>query len=121
MAQAQRSTDDSEGFDAGEEKYLELRTALHEFVEEFAEQNDVGPGVLSLLLVDLGVTMSMLDYVVTIEKPSSMGLKLQLDRFRREIDDFIRSSKKIADEFVSNAKDLVSAIEAETTSSPGAS
>ena len=38
------------------------------------------------------------------EKPSNSGLKLDLDRFRRDIDHVVRAARKDADEFIAAAK-----------------
>jgi hypothetical protein len=48
-----------------------------------------------------------------VEKPSASGLKLELDRVRREIDDYVRSSKKSAEEFVAASKKALAETESE--------
>jgi hypothetical protein len=105
--------------DGKQSAYQELREELLDGINEFADRNDVNPGLLALLLVDLGVTARMLEYLFTTEKPSVAGLKFDLDRFHREICDFIRSSKKVAPRFVSESKSILDAAEAdETTGEP---
>ena len=99
---------------AAEGEYDKLREPLHMLIADFADKHDLSHAMLSLLLVDLGVTSRMMDYMLSVEKPSGSGLKLELDRFGREIDDFVRSSKKAADDFVSIAKEaLAQAVAAE--------
>ena len=44
-------------------------------------------------------------------KPSGGGLKLDLDRFRREIDSVIRAAKKDADRFIFKARESLAADE----------
>ncbi len=60
----------------------------------------------SLILLDISVRMRMVGYALETEKPSGSGLKLDLDRFMREIDDCIRTAKKNADQFIVEAKTL---------------
>ena len=55
----------------------------------------------------------MIGYALETDKPSASGLKMDLDRFGREVDDCIRSAKKSADEFIDEAKDLRTEMEAE--------
>ena len=49
----------------------------------------------------------MIDYLATTPKPSGSGLKLDLDRFRREIDDYVRDCKRDADDFVRSSRELI--------------
>jgi hypothetical protein len=53
----------------------------------------------------------MVAYAATAAKPSSGGLKLDLDRFRRDIEDLIRAAKKDADGFIAHAKESMAAAE----------
>jgi hypothetical protein len=55
--------------------------------------------------------MRMMAYAATVAKPSGGGLKLDLDRFRRDIEDLIRESKKDADRFIAQAKESIAAAE----------
>ena len=92
----------------------ELTMEFHDHVEAFAQEHDVPDGVISLLALKESLVTRMLDYVVSVEKPSASGLKLELDRFRRDIDEIVRLAKKDAEEFVANAKDAL--VEAEKRS-----
>ena len=42
-------------------------------------------------------------------KPSGGGLKLDLDRFRRDADELIREMKKDADHFIAEARESMAA------------
>jgi hypothetical protein len=90
-----------------------MRDLLHERISEFAEEHDLPVGALSPLLLDLAVTSRMMDYVLSVAKPSAAGLKLDLDRMRREVEDFIRDCKRGADEFIDRAKDVVEEMQEE--------
>jgi hypothetical protein len=113
MAKAQQTFRLGDNIEAAERSYEERREILLKIVNDFAGEQDISPGLLSLLLVDIGVGMYMLEYMLTTEKPSVIGLRLELDRFRREIDDFIRSSKKSADKFVPEVKKFLNEVEAD--------
>ena len=93
--------------------YERWRQKLHERVSEIAEEEDLSFGMLALLLVDLGITSYMIEYVTSTSKPSVGGLKLDLDRFQREIDDYIRGCKRDADRFIESSKGLFEVLEAE--------
>jgi hypothetical protein len=100
----------------------EANQALHDFdrlteilmqrVMEFAEEEEVDDDLLSPLLLRLSLTTRMVAYAGTAAKPSGSGLKLDLDRFRRDIDDLIRAAKKDADQFIVHAKESMAAAEA---------
>jgi hypothetical protein len=102
-------------------RYGEVRDLMFTAVNDCAEDHDIPQGALALLLVDLGVSAYMLAYVLRTEKPSALGLKLELDRFRHEIEDFLRSTKKSAAEFVSVTEQALNALASdETTGTPNA-
>lgn len=102
--------DDAE--DPDRQEYERLRNLLSTQISQVAEEEEISSGMLALLLIDLGVTHRMLDYVLSVERPSGSGLKLDLDRFRREIDEYMRGSKKSADGFVLQAKEALAEEEA---------
>ena len=88
-----------------------LTEMLFQRVVEFAEEEDVADELLSPLLLRLSLTTRMVAYAETAAKPSGAGLKLDLDRFRRDIDGLIRASKKDADQFIAQAKESMAAAE----------
>jgi hypothetical protein len=84
-----------------------LLMAFHEHVQEFAQEHDLNDGIVSVLALRLSLTTRMLDYVMSTEQPSGSGLKLDLDRYRRDVDETVRGAKKGADDFVANAKQAI--------------
>jgi hypothetical protein len=88
-----------------------LSEMLFRRVVEFAEEEEVADRLLSPLLLRLALTTRMIDYTAATAKPSGGGLKLDLDRFRRDIEDLIRESKKDADRFVAEARESMAAAE----------
>ena len=99
-------------------EFNRMRDLLHERISEFAEEHDLPVGALSPLLLDLAVTSRMMDYALSVAKPSAAGLKLDLDRMRREVDDFVRDCKRGADEFIGHAKELVEEMQDELETGP---
>ena len=87
--------------------------ALHQRVQDYADEHDLSDEMTSLLLLNISVRMRMVGYALETEKPSASGLKLDLDRFRREIDDCLRVAKKGADHFIAEAKVARAAAERE--------
>jgi hypothetical protein len=100
-----------EGEDAAIDDFNRLTNLLFQNIEEFAEEEDVADELLALLLLRLALTMRMTTYAATAAKPSGGGLKLDLDRFRRDIEDLIRVTKKDADRFIAEAKEAMAAAE----------
>src|ERR1700704_4635182 len=103
----------------GEDDFDRMLNMLHAHISEFAEEHDLPVGALSPLLLDLAVTSRMMDYVLSVEKPSGSGLKLDLDRMRREVDHFVRDCKRHADEFVDHSKDVLQETQAELEAEAG--
>ena len=101
------------------EEFDRIRDMLHARISEFAEEHDLPVGALSPLLLDLAVTSRMMDYVLSVEKPSGSGLKLDLDRMQREVDHFVRDCKRHADEFVDHSKDMLQEAQAELEAEAG--
>jgi hypothetical protein len=83
------------------------RRAIHDLVEDYREENDIGDGAASMMLMTLGLNMRMTAYALDVEKPSASGLKLDLDRFKRDIDGLFREARKNAETFVETAKSLI--------------
>ena len=90
-----------------------LTHSLFERVSEFAEDEEIDDELLSMLLFRLSLTTRMMAYAQNAAKPSAGGLKLDLDRFGRDIETHLRESKKDADRFVAEAKASIAAAERE--------
>jgi hypothetical protein len=91
----------------GSSEIAEIGKALHFRIEEFAQEHDLSDGEISLLLVDIAVKSRMADYMLSVEKPSGAGLKLELDRMRHEAEQLIRAAKKVADGYVAHTKEVL--------------
>jgi hypothetical protein len=86
------------------DEFDELRELLGQHMDEFIEAHEVPAGMMAQMLMELSISLRMADYVLAVEKPSGSGLRIELDRFGREIADVVRTSKKSADEFVEASK-----------------
>ncbi|GLK84136.1 hypothetical protein [Ancylobacter defluvii] len=93
--------DGDEGYD---EAYEAHRAALWDMLMAYADQHDLADGFLSDLVSDLGLSLRMVAYAAETERPSVGGLRLDLDRYAREMGESVREAKKGAGEFIAEAK-----------------
>jgi hypothetical protein len=101
----------SEDEDEEVNDFNRLTDILFERIAEFAEDEDVDDEIVPLLLLRLALTMRMMNYAASVAKPSGGGLKLDLDRFRRDTEDLIREMKKNADRFITETREAIAAAE----------
>jgi hypothetical protein len=101
---------DDDGGEARDE-FDRLTQLLSQHVVEFADDEDIPDEMLAVLLLRIAITTRMVGYVATTAKPSAGGLKLDLDRFRRDIDDLIRVTKKDAEGVVARTMASIAAAE----------
>jgi hypothetical protein len=92
--------------------------ALHQLIQDYMDEHDLSDELTSLMLLNISVRMRMVGYAIETEKPSGSGLKLDLDRFRGEVDDCVRAAKKEADHFIAEAKVARAAAESEADGEP---
>jgi len=95
---------DDAAADAAVEEFNRHTGAVLQLVQDYIEEHDLLEEMMSLVLLNLSVRLRMVGYALETEKPSASGLKLDLDRFRRELDGCIRAAKKDADRFIADAK-----------------
>jgi hypothetical protein len=105
MAKQDEPINDDDAMDA--EEFGELSDLLLLHISQFVEEHDIGDDLLPVMLMQLAVSTRMMAYVVSVDKPSGFGLKLDLDRFRRDIDDVLRVMKKDADQYVAEAREAL--------------
>jgi hypothetical protein len=103
--------DDLFGEDGNEavDEFDRLTEILNRRVLEFADEEEIDEEMLWPLLLRLTLSTRMVAYMANAAKPSGGGLKLDLDRFRRDIEDLIRAAKKDADKFIARAKEAMAA------------
>jgi hypothetical protein len=86
---------------------------LHQLIQDYLDEHDLPDEAGAIILLGICIRMRMVGYALETERPSASGLKMDLDRFGREIDDYLRTAKKGADEFIEEAKALKAEAEAE--------
>jgi hypothetical protein len=65
------------------------------------------------------VTNALTRYLLSVEKPSAPGLKRELDRLRRKIENFISLHKGDADDFIRDSKEWIEEWRAEVVAALG--
>jgi hypothetical protein len=90
--------------------------AVYQLVLQYAEEEQLSNVFVSDLVFEAALRLRMMAYVLETAKPSGSGLKIELDRCRRELDDTIRDHKKMADEFVQMSKTAIEEMMAEEES-----
>ncbi|MBS9476098.1 hypothetical protein [Ancylobacter radicis] len=90
-----------EAYDAAFETH---RAALYEQLLTYADEHDLSDGFIADLVSDLGLSLRMVAYAAETEKPSVGGLRLDLDRYARELGEAVRDAKKYAADFIAEAK-----------------
>jgi hypothetical protein len=89
------------------------RRGLYQRISEYMEEDDINEAAAAFLLLDAAVSMRMTAYGIGVENPSAAGLKLDLDRLRREVDELVRTAKKGAEEYIRHVKEALAAAENE--------
>ena len=90
--------------DAAMDEFERHSGAVFEFVQDYIDEHDLLDEMMSLVLLNISLRLRMVGYALETEKPSASGLKLDLDRYRREIDDAVRHAKKDAERFIAEVK-----------------
>jgi hypothetical protein len=81
------------------------RAAIYERISDYMEEADINEAYVAQLLIDMMIGMRMTAYGLGVENPSVAGLKLDLDRLRNEVGEFLREAKKGAEEYIHRVKD----------------
>ncbi|WP_428030453.1 hypothetical protein [Ancylobacter sp.] len=103
MAGSHNETED-ESDDAYDAAFDQHRAALYDMLMEYADENELSDSFMAVLASDIGLSLRMVAYAAETEKPSVGGLRLDLDRYARELGDSVRDAKKYAAEFIAEAK-----------------
>ena len=98
--------EDDAAMDQFVEDFERHRDAIYGLVCDYMEDADINEGYVAQLLADATIRMRMTAYGLGVENPSVAGLKLDLDRLSKELDDFLREAKKGAEEFIGHVKEL---------------
>jgi hypothetical protein len=87
--------------------------ALHQLIEDYLDEHEIHDDAGGVLLLGIAIRMRMVTYALETEHPSASGLKMDLDRFQRVIEDAVRTAKRSAEEFIAEAKVMREQAEAE--------
>ncbi len=93
-----------ESDDDFEAAYETHRGGIYEVLIAYADEHDLSDGFLAHIVSDVGLSLRMVAYASETDAPSATGLKLDLDRFAKELGDSVRDAKKDAAEFIAEAK-----------------
>jgi hypothetical protein len=104
--------------DAAMEEFDRHSGAVFQFVQDYIEEHDLLEEVMSVVLLGISLRLRMVGYALETEKPSETGLKLDLDRFRREVEESVRAAKKDADRFIAEVKSARAEAENEDDEDP---
>jgi hypothetical protein len=114
QAMSSQNNDFEHETEAAIDELNQHENALYQLIQNYIDEHDLSDDTTSLILLEISVRMQMVGYALETERPSASGLKMDLDRFRREMDNLIRDAKKNADDFIAEAKTARAAAENET-------
>ena len=91
---------------------------LHERICGYMDEEEIDENYVAHLLLESAINLRMSAYGVYVENPSVAGLKIDLDRMGRELDEMLRAAKKGAEEYIRLVKEERAKLEAEAETSP---
>jgi hypothetical protein len=100
-------------FDEFEKQYQRHNQDLYDLVSKFMDEKELDEDFMAQLLLDLTIGMRMTAYGMNVESPSVAGLKIDLDRWRRDLDDLVREAKRGAENYIRTVKEARAAAEGE--------
>jgi hypothetical protein len=110
-------SDDLLGDDPASDELLKAydrhSAAIYDLICDYMEEAGVNEVYVAQLLIDAMIKMRMTAYGLGVESPSVAGLKLDLDRLRNEVGEFLREAKKGAEEYIGHVKRARAEAEAE--------
>jgi hypothetical protein len=118
MSDAESLPGDDEVPDEFVEEFERHRDAIFDRLYDYMEKTEINEAYVAQLLVDAMIRMRMTAYGVGVESPSVAGLKLDLDRLRNEVGEFLREAKKGAEEYIGHIKNMRAEDEKKDEESP---
>lgn len=91
---------------------------LHERICGYMDEEEIDENYVAHLLLESAINLRMSAYGVYVENPSVAGLKIDLDRMGRELDEMLRAAKKGAEEYIRLVKEERAKLEAEAETNP---
>ena len=99
---------ESAAFEAEQERH---RSAIFDLISEYADEHGLDDAGMAYMLLEMAVSVRTVAYATETEKPSIAGLRLDLDRFFKDIAELIRESKRHADKTLRTLADILAAHE----------
>jgi hypothetical protein len=87
------------------EEFERHRNAIYGRLSDYMDAAEIDEAYMAQLLIDAMIRMRMTAYGLGVESPSVAGLKLDLDRLRNEVGEFVREAKKGAEEYIGHVKE----------------
>jgi hypothetical protein len=113
MSDSDDLPDDDPELEEFAEELERHRNAIFERIYAYMEEVEIDEAYVAQLLIDAMIRMRMTAYGLGVESPSVAGLKLDLDRLRGELGEFLREAKKGAEEYIGHVKELRAKADAE--------
>ena len=86
------------------EEFERHSNELYERIADYMDEAEIGEAYVAQLLLEAMIRMRMEAYAIDVEKPSVAGLKLDLDRLQRQVDELVREAKKGAEDYIREVK-----------------
>jgi hypothetical protein len=118
MAESDDLSEKDPEFDQFAEEYEAHRDALLDVISNYLDDHELEEAYVAQLLFDLNLNMRMTAYGMGVENPSVAGLRLDLDRWQRDVVEAIRHAKKGAEEYIRTVKEVTAAADAEEETKP---
>jgi hypothetical protein len=110
-------SDDLPGDDPAMAEFAEAferhRDAIYERIRDYMDEVEIDEAYVAQLMMDAMIRMRMTAYGLDVESPSVAGLKLDLDRLRGEVNEFLREAKKGAEEYIGHVKEMRAKVDEE--------
>lgn len=102
--------DDAEfaAFEAEQDRH---RGAIFKLISEYADEHGLDDAGMAYMLLEMAVSVRTVAYATETEKPSVAGLRMDLDRFFKDIGEIVRESKRHADKTLQTLADILAAHE----------
>jgi hypothetical protein len=113
MANMNGGDHDEDGAEGALDEFTRDSEALYDKVAEFMDAEDLDETYAVDLLLDVAIRIRLSAYGLGVDKPSVIGLKLDLDRWKDDIEGMIRDAKKGAEDYVAHFKEVRAAIDDE--------
>ena len=107
-----------EGDDEAERLYRKDEAALFDALDRVMDERGLSEHDLVPMLIAVAYHYRSIAYVAETAKPSETGLRLDLDRMKKLVDEMHRGYRKSADDVIAEIAEAMAAPEAEAIAAP---